>query len=453
MLLDPKFTQIDPQVNQDEIDNVIKQMLDLPTLYRNTPENLWSKIIGYIYELVLLQVQYTGEQNLVNFAIEQNLDQVGALLDVTRLPESFAGCGFRAVLSAPQTFNVFIPQGTRIRTVDGNYLFELSQGAIIPAGAIQTSIDIPGVCQIAGEAANDYAPGEISEIVDPIPFVEEIFNTEISSGGAATESDERFRERIKVAPGKLSVAGPIAAYIYWTLTASQTIVDVAVDSNQGAVELRDLVNQYAATYFPLFLDIVGQADIEPDNAIFGAYVRAAISAINTPANVLAELSDWELKHTAPQYGRVNLYVLSETGLPNAALKNLIKTTVDPYRPFTDDVQVPTPVIVNFSLEIEFKTFTREAKNVTQITTNVEMAAVNYLKDIGAKLPTAYAQFESKHYRLGIDIILSQIIQAIQDIAGVYDVTIISPVESIVLEANEWSNCDNLTVTWTGQEVG
>lgn len=453
MLLDPKFTQIDPQVNQDEIDEIIKQMLDLPTLYRNTPENLWSKVIGYIYELVLLQIQHTGEQNLVNFAIEQNLDQVGALLDVTRLPESFAGCGFQAVLSAPQAFNVFIPRGTRIRTVDGNFLFELSQGTTILAGATQTSIAIPGVCQVAGEAANDYQSGEISDIVDPVPFVEKIFNTEISAGGAEIESDDRFRERIRVAPGKLSVAGPIAAYIYWTLTASQTILDVAVDSNEGAVQLRTLVNQYAATYFPLFLDIVGQADIEPDDALFGAYVRSAITAINTPANVLIELADWQLKHTAPQYGRVNLYVLTEDGLPNAALKNLIKTTVEPYRPFTDDVQVPTPVVVNFDLEVEFQTFISEAQNITEITSNVETAAINYLKEIGAKLPLAYADSEDKHYRLGVDIILSQIIQAIQDVAGVYDVVILSPTASIVLATNEWSNCNNLSVLWTGQEVG
>ena len=45
-----------------------------------------------------------------------------------------------------------------------------------------------------------------------------------------TEGDDRFRERIRLAPSSFSVAGPLAAYRYYALSADAEIVDVYVHS-------------------------------------------------------------------------------------------------------------------------------------------------------------------------------------------------------------------------------
>ena len=73
-------------------------------------------------------------------------------------------------------------------------------------------------------------PGEINKIVDPAPFWASAENVTKSEGGADTESDEAYRDRIQEAPEKFSTAGPALAYEYHAKAASALIVDVSVDS-------------------------------------------------------------------------------------------------------------------------------------------------------------------------------------------------------------------------------
>lgn len=72
-----------------------------------------------------------------------------------------------------------------------------------------------------GAIANGYKAGDISTIVDPIAYVATMVNLTETEGGADRESDEDFRERIRLAPEHFSVAGPDGAYEYWTKTAQR----------------------------------------------------------------------------------------------------------------------------------------------------------------------------------------------------------------------------------------
>ena len=50
-------------------------------------------------------------------------------------------------------------------------------------------------------------------------------------------------ERIRLAPASFTVAGPVDAYVYWALTANQSIIDVAVSSpSPGDVDVRVLLD-------------------------------------------------------------------------------------------------------------------------------------------------------------------------------------------------------------------
>src|SRR5699024_2152876 len=73
-------------------------------------------------------------------------------------------------------------------------------------------------------------PGGIKTVVNPIPFVQSAENITTTSGGAATEEDEPYVERIRTAPNSFSVAGPISAYEFWTYSASPSIDDVVINS-------------------------------------------------------------------------------------------------------------------------------------------------------------------------------------------------------------------------------
>ena len=68
------------------------------------------------------------------------------------------------------------------------------------------------------------------------------FSATASSGGADTESDEAYADRLRLATDSFSVAGPEAAYEYHARSVSPAIVDVSVLSpNPCEVEVYPLL--------------------------------------------------------------------------------------------------------------------------------------------------------------------------------------------------------------------
>ena len=53
-----------------------------------------------------------------------------------------------------------------------------------------------------------------STMVDPVPYVASVANTATTEGGAEIESDADLAERVFLAPGAYSTAGPEDSYLY-----------------------------------------------------------------------------------------------------------------------------------------------------------------------------------------------------------------------------------------------
>ena len=160
----------------------------------------------------------------------RNTPRIGELQSVTTE---------RFTLSTTRPTSVGIPQGTRV-TEDNQIYWRTTVPASIPAG--QLYVDVPIESIASGEDANGIAIGVINRLVDPIPYVQSVTNTEVSSGGRDAEKDEPYRERIWQAPAGFSIAGPEDAYIYWARTASSAIIDVSARSpSAGVVEIRPLL--------------------------------------------------------------------------------------------------------------------------------------------------------------------------------------------------------------------
>lgn len=159
------------------------------------------------------------------------LDAIGERLAVTRLAPSSASATFRFYASAVMTENIIIPAGTRI-TTDGSVYFATEAIAVLPAG--ESFADVPAVCITGGSAYNGFTAGSIATLVDLIPYISAVENITTTSGGDdgeayTTEGDDKYRERIRLAPSTLSTAGPESAYRYHVLSADPDIVDVAID--------------------------------------------------------------------------------------------------------------------------------------------------------------------------------------------------------------------------------
>lgn len=168
-------------------------------------------------------IDSSAKQNLLAYASGDYLDHIGILVGTTRIPASAAISTIRFTLSASRTVNTVIAAGKRV-TAGDNIFFATDEEAVILAGA--TYADIPVTCTVPGVIGNDYAPGTLTTLVDPIPYVASVSNVTASEGGIDTEKDDPFRERIRQAPESFSTAGPTGAYEYWAKTASSTIVDV-----------------------------------------------------------------------------------------------------------------------------------------------------------------------------------------------------------------------------------
>ncbi len=172
-----------------------------------------------------------GKQSILKYSYSDFLDNLAIFKGVTRNPATPATTTLRFTLSAERDTATGIPQGTRVSTA-GSIYFSTDVYAEIPAGS--TTVDVPATCTVAGTDGNGFAAGELATIVDPIPYVASVTNTTATEGGAEIESDDDLAERVFLAPGAYSTAGPEDGYLYHAKAYSAAIGDVVATSDQAA---------------------------------------------------------------------------------------------------------------------------------------------------------------------------------------------------------------------------
>ena len=170
------------------------------------------------------------KQRTLQYARGVVLDAIGDRYGVKRADPASAYATFRFSVSAAQDENIIIPAGTRV-TADGIVYFETQETAVLPA--TETSVDLLGVCTSGGSDYNGYSIGSIATLVDLIPYIASVSNITATAGGDDGEpynqtGDDKYRERIRLAPASLSTAGPESAYRYFVLSADPDIVDAAI---------------------------------------------------------------------------------------------------------------------------------------------------------------------------------------------------------------------------------
>ena len=240
-LPDVNFADKDPDTIQREIIRLYEDSSGR-TLARADPVRLF---IDAIILAVIQQrnvIDSAAKMNLLAYSSGSYLDQLGALLGVSRLDPEPARTTILFTLTNSLTYPAVIPQGTRI-TPGGIVVFATSQELIIPAGQSEGSVE--AVCETSGVDGNGYAPGQVRKLIDTFTFGVSAQNLTETNGGTDTESDENFRERIQIAPESFSVAGPAKAYEYWARTANPDIIAVSVmgppDTQPGNVEIYPLM--------------------------------------------------------------------------------------------------------------------------------------------------------------------------------------------------------------------
>ena len=183
-------------------------------------------------------VNMVGQQNLLTYAQGNFLDAKGEDRGVKRLPESAAQTTIRFQLSEPLANIYTIPAGFEV--TNGVVTFATDAELNIPVGELAG--EAVATCTTLGIAGNDYLPGQLATIVEPQAFLSKAENISTTAGGADSETDEDYAERIRMAMNRFSVAGPTKAYIYHAYSVSSAIISVKVDSpTPGVVNVYTLV--------------------------------------------------------------------------------------------------------------------------------------------------------------------------------------------------------------------
>lgn len=195
-------------------------------IYPGDPVRLFLEAVAAIIVQQRVLIDFSAKQNLLFYSEGSYLDQIGFLVGTPRLAAQPALTTLRYTLSAAQASVFTIPAGEQ--ATDGRTIFATTETLSIAIG--QTTATVAAKAITTGTVGNSLVAGQINIQVQPRPLVQSVTNTTTSSGGTEIEDDESYRERIRLAPGQFSVAGPTAAYEYWARSASQSIDSVSVVS-------------------------------------------------------------------------------------------------------------------------------------------------------------------------------------------------------------------------------
>ena len=240
-----------------------------------------------------------AKQNLLKYATGDYLDNLALGKGLTRKEAERAVVTIRFTLSAARSVVTAIPAGTRVTTAAGNVYFATDEYTEIAAGALFA--DILCTATEGGSAANDIVAGELVVLVDPIAYIGSVTNAAAPTGGADTESDDDFAERIFAARNLYSTAGSENAYKYFVKEYSSLIDDVYVANPQDAeIEIYILMADRelaTAAFLEALEDHINNSDIRPltdsvtvDNATRVNYtINASYKVYNTDLSRLADI--------------------------------------------------------------------------------------------------------------------------------------------------------------------
>lgn len=358
-------------------------------LYPGDERRIFAEALVSVLLAYVSKANDASRQTMIRFARGQVLDAIGERLGVERIPASPATTTLQFSLSAPQSVAITIPALTRA-TDDGTVYWQTDEPLVIPSGS--TVGTVQASCSVAGEEGNGQPVGSIATIVDLQPYVQSVTNTTVTAGGDDGEpyteqGDDRFRERIRLAPNRLSTAGPEEAYVYWALTADPGIIDVAAFSEEYDDEMTvDVAGGKAYVGGDLLQPDVmltvngGTTDFtyEYENSLLTITLTGSLASESTVDVTVHRLMD----------GRVKVVPLMEGGqLPDEETLQAVEDAVNDrtVRPMTDLVTVSAPTQVEYGISLQYWTTYDEEAAVVQAVEGAGGAIERYVSDQCSKL--------------------------------------------------------------------
>ena len=221
------------QMYQSMVSGVEEQLGE--ELFQGDERRLYTEALVAVFAQLFAAVNDACRQRLLRYARGEVLDALGENRGVTRNSSVKATCTVRFSLETAIGSNIIIPKGTRV-TSDNVRYFETDVTSVLAAG--MTYEDVPCTAKEGGSVYNGITIGEINILVDQVPYIDEVSNTTSTDGGSDEETDDEYRDRIRIALSAVSVAGPASYYKYLAINADPSIADAYVDTpSAGTVRI------------------------------------------------------------------------------------------------------------------------------------------------------------------------------------------------------------------------
>jgi phage-related baseplate assembly protein len=360
-----EFITTDSNVIFDEIITSLEASVSEP-LYPGDERRIFGEALVPLFVGMYNAMNDAARQKMLRYARGDVLDALGERVGVERIPPTEATTTLRFTLAAAVGENVIIPEGTRA-TSDSSRYFATTGAAVINAGDLY--VDIPAASVGGGSEYNGIIAGAINVIVDPIVYVDTVQNLTMTAGGADEEDDDSLRERIRVAPSKLSTAGPVNGYKYWAMSADSSIADVTVKSEQETIE-RTLAVTGGKAYkggSRLILSTLKVYKTDDTEATAttdytATYTDDLLTITIVEGGILENEDSIKIKIDDTGDGVVKIYPICEGGaIPDAAVlaKVLAACSAEEVRPLTDSVVVEAPTVQQYDIVLKYYTTAAE----------------------------------------------------------------------------------------------
>lgn len=225
------------EINAEEIVNRLIERFEEysgEVLYPGDERRMFLQGFAYVLADVENHINETGRGNLLRYAEGLQLDEIGELYGNKRMMGNYATTTIEVTISQAQSTDLVLPQGTKV-TPDGIHFFAFDEALIFPANDVVIARTVSATATETGDAHNGFIAGQIDKLVEKNEYVQKVKNTTTTSGGTDVESDEDYKERLRLAPFSFSVAGPAESYRYIAMSVSTDIEDVYVYSPTAGV--------------------------------------------------------------------------------------------------------------------------------------------------------------------------------------------------------------------------
>lgn len=362
-MADLSFLQTDSERIYENVITALEESVGEP-LYPGDERRIFGDALVALFVSIYNEANEACKQKMLQYASGEVLDAIGARYNCIRIAPTTAKTVLRFSVNTPLNGNILISAGTKV-TPDNEIYFKTTESVVLQAG--KTSVTVDAVACETGANYNGYEAGMLNQMVDLVPYIDEVTNTITTYDGDDGEpypdvdggvGDNSYRERIYLAPTALSVAGPHNAYKYHALSADSSIADVAVISEVEPKAKK--LSVYGGCAFlggkNYLTDTLVVNELNPEDDYIVTYEDDLLMITLVGNAASRESIDITIKREMA--GEVKIVpILAGGEIPDPDMLKKVKEacSASDVRPMTDLVLVEAPEQVEYDIDITYYT--------------------------------------------------------------------------------------------------